>query len=62
MIRTLPYLLLGPVTGPLVAGVARHHRTAPVLASLYALAAVLWWLEAPAVLHALVVYDLGVLR
>lgn len=36
-----PYLLLGPITGPLTARMVTHFREGrPVLASLYAIAAV----------------------
>lgn len=36
--RLAAYAACGPITGPLVAGVVRHWRTAPVLAVLYAVA------------------------
>ena len=40
------YAAMGPLTGPLVAGVVRNlKKRQPVLASLYALAAVLVWIE-----------------
>ena len=39
--RIAPFLLLGPITGPLIAGVVFNFREGrPVLAGLYAVAAV----------------------
>jgi hypothetical protein len=39
--RIAPYLLLGPISGPLIAGVVINFREGrPVLGSLYAIAAV----------------------
>jgi NhaP-type Na+/H+ and K+/H+ antiporter len=54
--KWLPYILLGPVSGPLAAGVVRHYRTAPALAALYALALGLLAYDLPHVLAALAVY------
>lgn len=46
--RWAPYLTLGPVSGPLAAGVVLNFRDGrPVLASLYSLALVLWLTVAP---------------
>jgi hypothetical protein len=56
-LRFIAFAALGPVTGPLLAGVLRHRRSAPALAALYALALALWWGVLPAIgaalLHAL---------
>jgi hypothetical protein len=42
--RLAPWLLLGPVMGPLAEGVHRNIRARnPALASLYALAAIVSW-------------------
>lgn len=54
--KLLPYLLLGPVSGPLVAGIVRNHRSAPLLATLYALALALLAYDLPRVLLALASY------
>jgi len=44
--RIAPWLVLGPVTGPLAEGVHRNLRARnPGLASLYALAAVISWFD-----------------
>ena len=41
----VPWLLLGPVTGPLLAGLVRSLRTGhPILAGLYAFAVLETWL------------------
>jgi len=41
LIAAAPYMLLGPITGPLTAGVVRNLRKGhPVLAGLYAVAIV----------------------
>lgn len=46
--RWAPYLALGPVSGPLAAGVVLNFRDGrPVLASLYTLALGLWFGVAP---------------
>lgn len=46
--RWAPYLALGPVSGPLAAGVVLNFRDGrPVLASLYTLALGLWLAVAP---------------
>lgn len=47
------YIAAGPITGPLLAGIKRHWRTAPCLATLYALAVVLTWIDLPLIAHAL---------
>lgn len=45
--RWAPYLALGPITGPLIAGVVLNLRDGrPVLASLYVLLQGLWLTEA----------------
>ncbi|MDB5428539.1 MAG: hypothetical protein JWP28_2613 [Phenylobacterium sp.] len=45
-IRLLGYASLGPITGPLVAGVIRNMtKRQPVLASLYALTIAVVWLD-----------------
>ena len=38
--RLAPFFLLGPLTGPLLAGVVFNFRERPVLAALYAIALV----------------------
>ena len=44
--RIAPWLILGPITGPLAEGVHRILRAKnPVLASMYALAAVISWYD-----------------
>lgn len=50
--RWVPYFLLGPVTGPLAAGVVRSLRARqPLLAGLYAFAVVEAWVVLPLVAH-----------
>ena len=44
------YAALGPITGPLVAGVVRHRKDAPVLAALYAIAIPATWVGLTATL------------
>lgn len=56
------YAVLGPVTGPLVAGIVRHWKHDRPLALLYALACTLVYVELPFVLHALVAFDLSQLQ
>jgi hypothetical protein len=44
--RLAPWLLLGPITGPLAEGIYRNVRARnPVLASLYALAVMFSWFD-----------------
>jgi hypothetical protein len=44
--RLAPWLVLGPITGPLAEGVYRNVRANnPVLASLYGLAGVVSWFD-----------------
>ena len=44
--RIAPWLILGPITGPLAEGVHRNLRAKnPFLASMYALAAVVSWFD-----------------
>jgi hypothetical protein len=44
--RLAPWFLLGPITGPLAEGVYRNLRkNEPVLASLYALAIPVTWID-----------------
>jgi hypothetical protein len=38
MKRVLPFLILGPITGPLVAGIVYNIRERPILGGLYAVA------------------------
>lgn len=46
--RMAPYLLLGPVTGPLAFGLVASLRDRhPILAALYALAILEFWLVTP---------------
>lgn len=50
--RWIPYVLLGPVTGPLAAGVMRSLRAGqPFLAGLYAFAVIEAWVVLPLVAH-----------
>jgi hypothetical protein len=47
-LRLAPYLALGPVTGPFLAGVVHNVRDGrPVLASMYAFLLASWWLLLP---------------
>ena len=49
--RIAPYFLIGPISGPLLAGVVINFREGrPVLASLYAIALVQYVILLPAVL------------
>jgi hypothetical protein len=44
--RMAPWILLGPITGPLAEGVYRNLRAQnPGLATLYALAAIISWYD-----------------
>ena len=46
--RLAPYFLMGPISGPFMAGVVINFRGGrPVLGSLYAIALVLWTLLLP---------------
>lgn len=48
VLRLAPYFVLGPVSGPLTAGVVVNYRDGrPVLASLYGLLLGLWVVVAP---------------
>lgn len=45
-LRIAPWLILGPITGPLVEGVYRNARSSnPVLASMYGVALVGSWVD-----------------
>lgn len=47
-LRLAPYLALGPVTGPFVAGVVINARDGrPFLATLYAILLASWWFLLP---------------
>ncbi len=49
--RVAPFLLMGPISGPFVAGVVLNFRDGrPVLGSLYAVALSLWLGLGPALL------------
>jgi hypothetical protein len=49
VLRLAPFFVLGPISGPLTAGVVLNLRGGrPVLASLYGLALGLWLVAAPA--------------
>jgi len=48
----IPYILLGPISGPLTAGVVRNFRAGQrFLAGLYALAMLEVWIVLPLVAH-----------
>ena len=47
-LRLAPFFALGPISGPLTAGVVMNYRGGrPILASLYGLALGLWLVMAP---------------